>query len=165
MNSGPKQSTGPSSTGGRPADSTAGSQHMSHAVDRARRLRHELRTPVAHILGYSELLEEEVAEHDQPALLVEVRRIHGLGEQLLREVDALFQAEPEAATARRWRAFKRRCRRSLSALRESCRQLQDAASTLSQTNLSSDIGNIEAACEAMLALLDAPQSSNLKPAG
>jgi signal transduction histidine kinase len=45
-------------------------------------LRHDLRTPVGHILGFSEFLLEDDAI-DDPATLEDVRRIHSAGQRLL----------------------------------------------------------------------------------
>jgi adenylate cyclase len=53
-------------------------------------VRHELRTPINGILGYSEMLMEDV---DDPDLLQDLRRIHTAGRQLLERVDGLLQPD------------------------------------------------------------------------
>src|SRR6185295_18992070 len=52
------------------------------------RIRHDLRTPINHIMGYCELLQEEdaVPEEFQPDL----KRIHGGGQQLLALIKEYF---------------------------------------------------------------------------
>ncbi|MEN9937777.1 MAG: hypothetical protein RLZZ387_4356 [Chloroflexota bacterium] len=79
--------------------------------DRLRMLRHELRTPVNHIIGYSEMLLEE-AEDSAPgddaatSLLEDLRQIHASGRQLLLRInDALDPArlgdqQPDLAVIR-----------------------------------------------------------------
>jgi hypothetical protein len=44
---------------------------------------HELRTPLNAIIGYSEMLEEEVAERGDDGLLPDLQKIHGAGKHLL----------------------------------------------------------------------------------
>lgn len=46
-------------------------------------LRHEFRTPVNHIIGYSEMLLEEAIDAGHDALLPDLQRIHGAGHELL----------------------------------------------------------------------------------
>jgi signal transduction histidine kinase/DNA-binding response OmpR family regulator/ligand-binding sensor domain-containing protein/protocatechuate 3,4-dioxygenase beta subunit len=44
---------------------------------------HELRTPLNAIIGYSEMLQEEAAEVDQPGLIPDLEKINGAGKHLL----------------------------------------------------------------------------------
>ncbi len=44
---------------------------------------HELRTPLGAVIGYSELLAEEVADRALPELLPDIERIHSAGKHLL----------------------------------------------------------------------------------
>jgi class 3 adenylate cyclase len=54
------------------------------------KLRHTLRTPLNQIIGYSELLMESAQENNATAILVDLRRIHTSGGQLLSQInDAL----------------------------------------------------------------------------
>ena len=68
-------------------------------------LRHELRTPINQIIGYSELLQEEAAEQGQEALVADLARITSAARRLLAVVeeglDALLrgQAAPPAPAA------------------------------------------------------------------
>ncbi|MFO0838739.1 MAG: response regulator [Phycisphaerae bacterium] len=58
---------------------------------------HELRTPLNAIIGYSEMLEEDAREQDQPSFIVDLRRIHGAGKHLLAMInDILDLAKVEA---------------------------------------------------------------------
>jgi phosphoserine phosphatase RsbU/P len=55
------------------------------------RIRHELRTPINHILGYSEMLLEE--ENLPPAFVADLRRIHAGGRQLQTLIGEYFDDE------------------------------------------------------------------------
>jgi len=45
---------------------------------------HELRTPLNAVIGYSEMLEEELAELGQEDLLIDTRKINLSGKHLLK---------------------------------------------------------------------------------
>ena len=62
-------------------------------------LRHELRTPVNHILGYSALLIDEAAERCLEPFVPVLQRIHDGGNKLLESIEGAFseQANPESA--------------------------------------------------------------------
>lgn len=51
---------------------------------------HELRTPLNAILGYSEILEEELADLSEPELIRDVQKIHGAGEHLLGLINSIL---------------------------------------------------------------------------
>lgn len=52
-------------------------------VDRLARIRHDLRTPASHILGYAEMLQEQAAELNQTRFLGDLKRIEAAGRQLV----------------------------------------------------------------------------------
>jgi class 3 adenylate cyclase len=54
------------------------------------KIRHDLRTPVNHIIGYSEMLLEEAPTRVPQSFLLDLRRIHNGGEQLLVLVNQHF---------------------------------------------------------------------------
>lgn len=51
---------------------------------------HELRTPLSQIIGYSEMLEEELIDREQPELLGDLRHIHTAGKQLIGQIDDIL---------------------------------------------------------------------------
>ncbi len=55
----------------------------SRDLEALRTLRHALRTPLNQIIGYSEMLMESAEENNITALLVDLKRIHTAGNQLL----------------------------------------------------------------------------------
>ena len=56
--------------------------------------RHELRTPLGHVIGYSEMLLEEVEGDASPALAEPLRRLHDDARRLLTRVNELLAAPP-----------------------------------------------------------------------
>jgi PAS domain S-box-containing protein len=72
-----------------------GAKEAAEAADRAKSafldmMSHELRTPLTAILGYAELLLEEVAARDQPALVPDLERIRAAGRELLGLIDSVL---------------------------------------------------------------------------
>jgi class 3 adenylate cyclase len=67
-----------------------------------RMLQHEVRTPLGHIIGYSEMLEEEVEERDQQDLCSDLQKIRSAATRLLDLVDGKLLTDPteEIAQAR-----------------------------------------------------------------
>jgi class 3 adenylate cyclase len=61
-----------------------------------RRLQHELRTPLAQILGYGEILQEDIRERGLDDLLPDLTRIQFAARELLGRVEQVFGAEAGA---------------------------------------------------------------------
>jgi phosphoserine phosphatase RsbU/P len=55
---------------------------------------HELRTPVNHIIGYSEILQEQAEELGRAALLPDLRRIHAAAKRWLELMEANLLPQP-----------------------------------------------------------------------
>ena len=53
-------------------------------------LKHDLRTPLNHIIGYCEMLLEESSSAAQPQLVADLERIHLAGRRLLVVINDLF---------------------------------------------------------------------------
>jgi len=56
--------------------------------------RHKLRTPLNHIIGYSEMLLEDADENRLESFADDLRKIHAAGKQLLAEINELFESAP-----------------------------------------------------------------------
>ncbi len=50
---------------------------------RLARIRHDLRTPINHIIGYSEILQEDAEGHVPAEFMIDLGRIHSAGQQLV----------------------------------------------------------------------------------
>ena len=79
---------------------------------------HELRTPLNAIIGYSEILQEEVADLGQESLVPDLKKVEGAGRHLLGLInDILDLSKVEAG---RWISFSktwRSCRCSKRCVR------------------------------------------------
>src|SRR5689334_6913927 len=62
-----------------------------------RETRHALRTPLNHIIGYSEMLLESAADLDLDALVPDLERVHAAGQHLLGQLDRLLGPAQVAA--------------------------------------------------------------------
>src|SRR5574341_228916 len=56
------------------------------------KIKHDLRTPINQILGYSELLQEEAEEQGQSDFVPDLQRIQAAAKTLLKLLDELFAA-------------------------------------------------------------------------
>jgi len=65
-----------------------------------RSLKHELRTPVNHILGYSELLLESAQDAGDDTLMTQARGIHSNGRKLVELIDHNLASDEHMETAR-----------------------------------------------------------------
>ncbi len=71
------------------------SDAMRHAQETMRRLQHEVRTPISQIIGYSELIEEELSDRGADDLGPDLRRIRDAAQRLLDLVDGRLQDEAD----------------------------------------------------------------------
>jgi class 3 adenylate cyclase len=74
------------------------SESSGRRPDPLAKLRHDLRTPVHQILGYSELLQEEAEEKGEPGLVADLGKIQLAARSLLQIVDAALAAPPAASS-------------------------------------------------------------------
>ncbi|MCX8157732.1 MAG: response regulator [Verrucomicrobiae bacterium] len=75
----PSDPTPPEQGGGQPAPTPPEGEEAELLSN----LRHSLRTPLNQIIGYCELMLEELENYDDPELLADLRKIHTAGGQLL----------------------------------------------------------------------------------
>ena len=60
------------------------------------KVRHDLRTPVGHIIGYSEMLEEELEESPWPEFEADLKHIRSSGEHLIELIDEFLGPEKQS---------------------------------------------------------------------
>ncbi len=73
------------------AESTDGEQRTHRAL--LAKLRHDLRTPINAILGYSEILMEDTQDGQDISLLPDLKKIHAAGAELLARVNDILANE------------------------------------------------------------------------
>ena len=59
-------------------------------------LRHELRTPIGHIIGYAELIEEDLTEDQRRAYGHDLSAILGAGQKMLAIIDQHLNAQKKS---------------------------------------------------------------------
>ena len=84
-------------TGGSEGPRGAGAIDSALTPEVLRETRHTLRTPLNHIIGYSEMLLESADEQGLAALVPDLERVHAAGQHLLGRVDHLLGPAQVAA--------------------------------------------------------------------
>ena len=72
---------------------------LRRARETMRRLQHEVRTPISQIIGYAELLEEELEDRGAADLVGDLRKIRGAATRLLDLADGSLRWKYEASAA------------------------------------------------------------------
>ncbi|MBA2239901.1 MAG: response regulator [Solirubrobacterales bacterium] len=116
----------------------------------ARTARHELRTPVNHILSYARLVHEEAAELGLADLLPHLEVIAAAGQQALALIDDLLAPSPDDSDVSRDRA--RTSLRSLAErLEEQTNRLRRESAAAGRESVADDLGRIWEAALQLLA--------------
>ncbi len=91
----PAQKTAPA------ADENAASAAAQLSNQALADARHSLRTPLNHIIGYSEMLIEEAEENHLERFAADLHKIHAAGKQLLGALDQFLGAKPKQSKSSR----------------------------------------------------------------
>ncbi|MCP4401446.1 MAG: response regulator [bacterium] len=130
--------------------------------------RHELRTPLNALIGYSEMLSEDVEELDLTEMNPELQAIHGASKELLTSVNNILaptiletgQAPLDLEIIRI--TLDNELRRPVETILEAAQQLVETAERLKQWGFLADLRKIYSAAEQFMKLLDetftAPQA-------
>ncbi|MSV27805.1 MAG: response regulator [Bryobacterales bacterium] len=115
--------------------------------DELKELRHNLRTPINHILGYSEMMMEDAGERGADSMLGELRKIHEAGKHSLALINAALTPVHDQVTDA-----------ELSALHEQLgvpvRAILDGTGALGAEGETADVIKIRDAAERLLALCE-----------
>jgi signal transduction histidine kinase len=137
----------------------------THEARRAQRaflahMRHELRTPMNAILGYSEILLEDAAERGLEAFIPDLQKIHTAGNQLLTLVNDMLTPEKlEAGTsdvdlATFGSDLRHELRTPINAVVGYSAMLLEDAADRGQRDLIPDLQKIHAAANRFLSLIN-----------
>jgi CheY-like chemotaxis protein len=130
-------------------------------TDKLSHFRHELRTPVNHIIGYSEMLREEAEDLGLSDFIRDLQQMREGGDQLLSVIEDLLNPSPMAAEVDLidFPALEAQLRRTLddpvNQIVRCSRRLQEKATGLGKASLADDLRKIESAARQMLALAQA----------
>lgn len=118
----------------------------------ANNLKHDLRTPLNHIIGYCEMLLEESANKERPQLVADLERIHIAGRRLLTVINDLFDPLKSAAYKTNPGLVHHEIRTPLNQIIGYAEMLQEEASEQGASEFAEDAGRILEAARKLLAL-------------
>jgi CheY-like chemotaxis protein len=114
-------------------------------------LRHELRTPLNAVIGYSEMLLEDVAEGEGSEILSsDLGKIRSAGKGLLALVDDALHPDKESLGAN----LRHDLRAPIEAVIGYCDTVREEAQALGQTDILPDLQKISTSAERFLVLTD-----------
>ena len=126
-----------------------------------KKLRHDLRTPINHILGYTDMLVEDAAEIGIAAFVEPLRKIRAGGRTLLELIQSSLGEGMLAVNAEAMTAFESRFRSRAQTLLISAQQLEEDFRTAASEDARTDIQRVVAALERLIAMssgeLDEPR--------
>jgi len=123
-------------------------------------LRHELRTPMNHIIGYSEMLIEEASEQQQDYLLIELEKINHEGQRLLVIINDLFAPHKRRKSLQNGLLEARHEMRTLvNNIIGLSDMLQEDSGLSENTSFITDLGKIKKASRHLLGLIDGSTES------
>lgn len=123
---------------------------MTHRIDLAK-ARHELRTPINHILGYCEILLEE--EEMPEEIVDDLRKIYTGGQQLLELISRYF-VDATFGVNQNWKQIQHELRTPVNHIIGFSELLMDQASELGQRALLADVTKIRNAARQWLELVE-----------
>jgi CheY-like chemotaxis protein len=134
-------------------------------ADRSRRaflanLRHELRTPLNAVIGYSEMLLEDLADEGLEELCSDIKKIHSAGSQLLTLVNEALDPARTAAgeTGTDLKSLRASLRHDLrtpvNGVIGYSEMLKEDAEALGQADIIPDLQKIHSAAKRFLSLID-----------
>jgi signal transduction histidine kinase len=141
----PPEPTPPAGTGRAPADADG-----PPALDA---LRHELRGPLNHVIGYAELLLEEAEERGLQPLVPALEAMRDDAVRALRLVNDLLSPGPRAADAVDTTAVREALTALLDQITHGSATLQQQAAALGQDEAVRDLQRIDLAAAHLRALL------------
>lgn len=118
-------------------------------------LRHDLRTPMNHIIGYSEMLIEDATELGHDYLIRDLEKIHHAGERLLALIDDLFAPHKlENSLQNGLLEARHEMRTFVNHIIGFSEMLQEEADASSAADFITDLGKIQTAAKRLLGLVD-----------
>jgi class 3 adenylate cyclase/CheY-like chemotaxis protein len=116
-------------------------------------LKHDLRTPLNHIIGYCEMLLEESASTARPQLVADLERIHLAGRRLLAVINDLFDPIKSAAYQANPSLIHHEVRTPLNQIIGYAEMLQEEAAEQGAETFVEDAGKILQAARKLLHLV------------
>ncbi len=118
--------------------------------------RHELRTPVNHIIGYADLLAEDAKDLGLAERLAALQSLGVLGRQVLGLVDQLAAADDTVA-------LRVQLLEALAAVLATCDALEGEAGGADADGLGRDLAKVRTACDRLKSLTAEPPRLGERP--
>jgi len=125
-----------------------------HTPNRLAQIRHDLRTPVVHVLGYSELLQEITEERGLHQFVPDLKRIQIAGKNLVNLINELLSPARVEAKDIDLRHVHSELRTPLNHITGYCEIVQELAEETKQTDLLPDLQKIHLASRKFLTLVE-----------
>lgn len=109
------------------------------------RARHDLRNPLAHILGFCEMLLEKAVDREHPLTRVRLQAIYQTADALVREVNRCLGSEHLVPCRNEAVALKNRLRREATAIIVTAEELSQRTRDLIPDRFSEDLAIIAGA--------------------
>ncbi|MGA0040145.1 MAG: adenylate/guanylate cyclase domain-containing protein [Pirellulales bacterium] len=114
---------------------------------------HELRSPLNHILGYSEILIEDAEAAGLTKILSDLRAIHSAGQRLLAVIETILAPSVLSVAAVAPETIDREVRDPLDQIIGYTELVAEEATDLGEATLAADVGKIRQAAERLLAVV------------
>jgi DNA-binding response OmpR family regulator len=114
-------------------------------------LRHDLRTPAGHVMGYAEIIEEEFEGEDHPEILSNLSSLKKQGELLLELIDEYLGARTKDISEVLSRGASENLARPLVTIEDSCNTLRPL---LEKTGGADDLEKVEKAALHLAELIE-----------
>jgi DNA-binding response OmpR family regulator len=121
--------------------------------DHLSQVRHDLKTPVGHIMGYSEMLEEEI-EDELPEVIHDLRSIRSSGERLLELINDHLGAAKQSADDIDLDLTSLLMRQQLNHVGGYCEMVQEVAEETGHDDLTPDLDRIHSATATLTELIE-----------
>ncbi len=143
---------------------TAGTGNTSFQTHLAK-IRHDLRTPVGHIIGYSEMLEEDLADAPWPEFLKDLKIVRSSGERLVELINELLGPSKKDPGDIDLTSAQYQLRIELNHISGYCEILRELAEERDREDLLQDLDNIIHAASTMVQELETQLSPAVLDAG
>ena len=140
----------------------ADQQQLTEAAFRERlaQIRHDLKTPVGHIMGYSEMIEEDV-EDDLPEVVNDLRSIRSSGERILELINDHFGSAKQCANDIDLDLTGHLLRQQLNHVGGYCEMVEEVAEENGREELLPDLERIHSAAATLTTILENLQEGAL----
>ena len=120
---------------------------------RLSQIRHDLKTPVGHIMGYSEMIEEDI-EDELPEVVHDLRSIQSSGERLLELINDNLGAAKQSVNDIDLDLTNQLMRQQLNHVGGYCEMVQEVAEETGHEEIAADLDRIHSASMTLAQMIE-----------